>query len=251
MARNETYQQFVDKFKTKLTTYDCYTPDAVYDAVASFVSEEYGIERDKFVRPFWPGGDYESYDYPDGCVVVDNPPFSVLSKILRFYASRNIKFFLFALSLTLFSLRVTGNFAFFPASVTITYANGAKISSAFVSNLEPGCIRVSSRLNRMLREAESKQKQTRDLPKYRYDKHVISSATIKKISDRDIDLYVSSDDCFFVRRLDAQKDYGKSIYGGGYLLSDAAADYIDSKRIEAEQKRIEEGKSIEWPISER
>lgn len=58
---------------------------------------------------------------------------------------------------------------------------------------------------------------------------------------------------FFVRRLDAQKDYGKTIYGGGYLLSDAAADYIDSKRIEAERKRIEaeEEKSIVWPLSER
>lgn len=37
------------------------------------------------VRPFWPGGDYEDFDYPTGCVVIDNPPFSILSKIVRFY----------------------------------------------------------------------------------------------------------------------------------------------------------------------
>ena len=26
MAKNETYEEFVDKFKPKLTTDDCYTP---------------------------------------------------------------------------------------------------------------------------------------------------------------------------------------------------------------------------------
>ena len=28
MAKNETYEEFVDKFKPKLTTDDCYTPPA-------------------------------------------------------------------------------------------------------------------------------------------------------------------------------------------------------------------------------
>lgn len=30
---NEEYTEFVDKFKPKLTTDDCYTPPLVYDAV--------------------------------------------------------------------------------------------------------------------------------------------------------------------------------------------------------------------------
>lgn len=113
MAKGETYDQFVDKFKPKLTTDDCYTPAAVYDAVAGWVRKEYKLDQSDFVRPFWPGGDYESYDYPDGCVVVDNPPFSILSKIVRFYDSRKISFFLWAPSLTLFGLRSAGDFAFF------------------------------------------------------------------------------------------------------------------------------------------
>lgn len=53
---NEEYNEFLDKFENKKTTDDCYTPDIVFDAVADFVADEYGLERDKFVRPFYPGG---------------------------------------------------------------------------------------------------------------------------------------------------------------------------------------------------
>ena len=72
---NPEYDAFLDKFKRKLTTDDCYTPDNVYNAVADWVAEEYRLDRACFVRPFYPGGDYQSYDYPPECVVVDNPPF--------------------------------------------------------------------------------------------------------------------------------------------------------------------------------
>lgn len=90
--KGETYEQFVEKFKPKKTTDDCYTPPLIYDGVADWVCTEYGINRDAFCRPFYPGGDYETFDYT-GKIVVDNPPFSILSKILRFYIERNIKFF--------------------------------------------------------------------------------------------------------------------------------------------------------------
>ena len=45
---------------------------------------------------------YENFDYPENSVVVDNPPFSIISKIIRFYNERGIKYFLFAPHLTLF-----------------------------------------------------------------------------------------------------------------------------------------------------
>lgn len=90
--KGETYEQFVEKFKPKKTTDDCYTPPLIYDGVADWVCTEYGINRDAFCRPFYPGGDYETFDYT-GKIVVDNPPFSILSKILRFYIERNINFF--------------------------------------------------------------------------------------------------------------------------------------------------------------
>lgn len=97
------YKAFTDKFVPAKTTDDCYTPPLVYEAVADWVAREYGLDADKFVRPFYPGGDFEREEYPDGCVVVDNPPFSILSRICRFYVDKGIRFFLFAPTLTLFS----------------------------------------------------------------------------------------------------------------------------------------------------
>lgn len=43
MAQGETYEEFVEKFKPKLTTDDCYTPPIVYDAVADWVASEYNL----------------------------------------------------------------------------------------------------------------------------------------------------------------------------------------------------------------
>ena len=52
----DEYEQFLDKFKTKKTTDDCYTPANIYDAVANWTAVEYGLDRAAFVRPFFPGG---------------------------------------------------------------------------------------------------------------------------------------------------------------------------------------------------
>lgn len=78
---SDEYKAFVDKFKTKKTTDDCYTPENIYNAVRDWVCREYGIDPADIVRPFWPGGDYERFPYTEKSVVVDNPPFSIVSKI--------------------------------------------------------------------------------------------------------------------------------------------------------------------------
>ena len=101
------YEGFVEKFKPKKTTDDCYTPPEVYEVVRDWACAEYGIDPARIVRPFYPGGDYEAYDYQDGCTVLDNPPFSIVSKIVRFYLDRGIPFFIFAPSLTVMSSRGT------------------------------------------------------------------------------------------------------------------------------------------------
>ena len=75
MAKNETYEEFVNKFKPKLTTDDCYTPPRTFNAVLGWVIKEYKLtDETPILRPFWPGADYQAADYPAGCVVVDNPP---------------------------------------------------------------------------------------------------------------------------------------------------------------------------------
>lgn len=52
----EDYSGFVEKFKPKKTTDDCYTPPLVYGAIANWVAKEYGLNKADFVRPFYPGG---------------------------------------------------------------------------------------------------------------------------------------------------------------------------------------------------
>lgn len=81
------------------------------------------------VRPFYPGGDYESLVYPDNCVVIDNPPFSIVSQIVRFYLKRGIKFFLFAPHLTLFSADL--DCTRIVCGAAIVYENGAKVNTSF------------------------------------------------------------------------------------------------------------------------
>ena len=66
MAAGETYEEFVEKFKSKKTTDDCYTPPGVYAVIKDWACKEYSIDPAKIVRPFYPGGDYENFDYPEG-----------------------------------------------------------------------------------------------------------------------------------------------------------------------------------------
>ena len=139
--RAAEYQAFVDKFKEAKTTDDCYTPPEIYDALAEWVAEEYGYPREKFLRPFKPGGDYQREEYPEGCAVVDNPPFSILASIVDWYVARNIPFFLFGPTLTIIGLLrkasrkerccvvLIGN--------QITYENGATVQTSYVTNMEP------------------------------------------------------------------------------------------------------------------
>lgn len=90
-AKDEAQQEFEDKFKIKHTTDDCFTPPVVYEAVKGWVLEHYGISEDReIVRPFYPGGDYKMFEYPEGCLVLDNPPFSIMSEIVEFYKDKGI-----------------------------------------------------------------------------------------------------------------------------------------------------------------
>ena len=68
--KGENYDEFVEKFKPKKTTDDCYTPENVYTAIAEWVAQKYQIDIKTFTRPFYPGGDYIKHDY-SGKVVVD------------------------------------------------------------------------------------------------------------------------------------------------------------------------------------
>ena len=62
---NPEYNSFVAKFEPKKTTDDCYTPPLVYAAIRDWVCDRYDIDPACIVRPFFPGGDFVNYDYPE------------------------------------------------------------------------------------------------------------------------------------------------------------------------------------------
>jgi hypothetical protein len=221
---HEDYDGFVEKFKPRKTTDDCYTPQPVYDAVLGWLRENADIEGREIVRPFWPGGDYEHYDYPDGCVVVDNPPFSIFSQVCRFFQSRNISFFLFAPHLTLFG-PVGMNWTSIVCDARVTYENGACVDTSFASNLF-GDIRIMTAPDLLARIKNAAKTKRRLLPKYIYPDNVVSAALLGKIAPY-VKFEVRASECRRVHKLDNQK--GGGIYGGGYLLSDKAT----ARKIEA------------------
>ena len=254
---DEEYQEFLEKFKLKKTTDDCYTPAPVYDAVARYVEETYGVSRDQFVRPFYPGGDYQNERYPDGCVVVDNPPFSIMAEILRFYDSKGIRFFLFAPTLTLFSSSSSaGACTALPCTLAVIYENGASINTSFLTNLEPRSIRFRSapKLQEMVQEGIDEFTKTlkKQLPKYSYPPHIVTSSWVGILSRLGIEFSVPVAESEGISGLDSQKASGKAIYGKGYIVSDRVkAEREKAEREKAEREKAEREKTERWTLSER
>ena len=249
---NEEYNDFLDKFEAKKTTDDCYTPDEIYDAVANWVAAKYGLNKKKFFRPFYPGGDYQRENY-SGKIVVDNPPFSILAEIKRFYVERGIKFFLFAPTLTLFSA-ADCDATFIPCGATITYENGAKVATSFVTNLENSdlVVKTEPELYAVVYEADKivQAANKTEVPKYEYPDNVLTAAIAARWCKYGVDYTLKRSDCVKITALDEQKESGDAIFGGGFLLSEQAA----IERANAEKAAIEKAaieKTIKWELSAR
>ena len=248
---SEAYSAFMEKFKPKRTTDDCFTPPNIYEAVRDFVFEEYGIsEGVRVMRPFYPGGDYESEDYSGGCIVIDNPPFSILARIIRFYMERGVKFFLFAPGTTLFNYGAIDGVNFVVlGSSGVMFENGAKVNIGFVTNLGEDKIYCCPRLRDRLEEInrENQRVLTKSVPKYVYPHNVVSAMRLAYLSAHGTELRIKAKDARFIRALDAQRKQGKTIYGGGFLLSEKAA----AEKAAAEKAAAEKAAAIVWELSER
>lgn len=252
-GRNDEYDAFVDKFKPKLTTDDCYTPENVYEAVRAWVFEHYDLAEDTpVVRPFWPGGDYKSVSYPDNCVVIDNPPFSILGEIERWYMKKGIRFFLFAQAMTLF--KGYDGLKYVLIDANITYANGAKVPTSFVTNMGEWLVEVSSTLHEAVARAdkENVKKQTKQLPKYELPPEVATSAKLKMLAKHGVDLRISEKDAACIGNIESMKAKGKSLFGRGLLLSSkAAAEKAAAEKAAAEKAAAEKQNVTVWELSDR
>ena len=178
--------------------------------------------------------------------MLDNPPFSILTEICRFYLDRKIKFFLFAPSLTVFSGRSTVmrmNHIFCDAD--ITYENGAIVRTAFVTSYGADTVaQTAPKLGEAISAAMEKIKSERrgEKGKYSYPDHVLTAAMLQKYSKYGIKMKVYRGECEAISALDEQRKKGKKIYGGGLLLSERAA---------AERAAAERAAAEEWGLSPR
>lgn len=179
----DDYDGFVDKFKPKLTTDDCYTPAEVYATILEWVAENYDLSGKNICRPFFPGGDYESEIYNDNDVVIDNPPFSLLANIIDFYDKKGVKFFLFAPELTAFVRNP--NVCNIYSGQGIVYHNGAQVATSFIANLWDDLgIWCCPELGKRIKNAQEKASKKPKPPRYIYPANVITSANVGTLASR-------------------------------------------------------------------
>ena len=239
------YESFIAKFQTTApkTTDDCYTPQDVYEAVVQYVGEIYDMQGKQILRPFYPGGDYENADYLDNGVVIDNPPFSIFSKIVRFYSDKGIPFFLFAPALTIFQASEGATAILVNANVV--YSNGAIVPTSFITNLMPDVIALASpRLLNLIKACPSQQRQSKALKSYSYPDCVVSASTLRTISTGEEEFAIKRSDARVIARLDAHPLFGKHL-----LVSKVAAAKVAAAKVAA---KVAAGKvSIPLTLSER
>ena len=256
---SDEYAAFVEKFKPKRTTDDCFTPEIVYKAILDYCVKRYRIDPKQVVRPFYPDKDYKRFDYT-GAVVVDNPPFSIITEIVRNYTANNIPFFLFSPYLTSFSSHVEGVTHIITES-RITYENGALVDTAFLTNMEKGILaRSDPELGRIIKAANEenlRNVKAAQPPRYVYPDEVLTASMLGYMAAHGVELTVKEKDAYFVRSLDAQRAKGKAIFGAGYLLNrkaaaeKAAAEKAAAEKAAAEKAAAEKVGAQVWELSER
>ena len=242
------YEQFVEKFKPKKTTDDCYTPTNIYEAVLDWVCSKYKVNRDNVVRPFWPGGDYERFDYQDDSVVIDNPPFSIISEICDFYNRYDVKYFLFAPHLTNLGICRGLGVCHVITNAAITYENGAIVNTSFVTNLDDRLVVADPDLFYAIEAANKENtKSDRTIPKYEYPDNIVTAAKIGWIVNKGVPYELKKEDAVFIRALDSQRSAGKEIFGSGFLISEKAA----AEKAAAEKAAAEKAAAKKWTLSPR
>ena len=246
---SQEYQAFVDKFKPKLTTDDCYTPENVYETVRAWVFTHYDLPEDTpVVRPFWPGGDYQRADYPDRCVVIDNPPFSLLAEIEQFYLANEIAFFLFAPGLSLF--KPYAGLHYVNVGNSIVYHNGAKICTSFATSLGEYLVETAPDLYEQMEMCNRANSTAVEMPKYAYPLEVVTAARLNWLSIHGTYWRCRPEDARFIRKLDSQGK--KALFGAGFLISpDAAAERAAAERAAAERAAAERENVTVWTLSDR
>lgn len=225
----EMYKYCVTNGRNINSTDECYTPPAVYDTVLDYAVERYRLQGKHIVRPFIPGGDYQKYAYDENDVVVDNPPFSMTTKITKWYIDHNIPFFLFVNGLYGVSLSrgLHGKATVIVTNAQVSFYNKGsekRIRLGFVTNMEPkniiirGDATLTNKLNGLVDKKSFKR--------FHYPDNFLKNNDILAALQRNVELKLTTDNCLFEDNLDYHKaqmhatSQRMDVFGGGYLVND-------------------------------
>ena len=170
---------------------------------------------------------------------------------MKFYAEHNIEYFLFAPHLTCLGIRAAHSHIC--VGVTVTYDNGAKVSTSFVASKGP-LIRSAPDLYRILDEENAtniKAEKGPPKPVYTYPDNVLTSNAVALFSKYGIEY--REDIGVFVRAMDAQRRAGKGIFGFGYIVPEEAARKAREAARKAREavRKAQKEKAMRWALSMR
>lgn len=241
----DDYDTWLEKFQHKKTTDDVYTPHSIYTVVLDYLAENYDLQGKEILRPFYPGGDYERFNYPKNGIVVDNPPFSILSSICRFYIKNDIPFLLFAPHLTLFSSDIDATHIVVGAN--IRYENGAIIKTSFLSNMF-GTAKIIGEPMLYIKIKQVQEEKKIEKLKYQYPNNVLTVSRVQQLIERGYSIRIDKHQVRYCRRLDGQKAHKKAILGSGFFIPDNI-----STKIAEQIKQINNQPTdiIYWQLSQR
>ena len=242
------YASFVAKFTEQpKTTDDCYTPEDVYNAVVEYVGTITDMTGKCILRPFYPGGDYENAEYPDNGIVIDNPPFSMFTKIVRFYMAADIPFFLFGPGMTILQICKYGATAVIIGK-QVLFHNKAFIRMNFATNLLPDMMVVTAPTLTEALENLPSQNQKSELPKYRYPENVISTSMLQTIANGGIEIGIPRAASITIGGLDNHPKGKSALFGDHILAAQAAAKATAQAAAKA---TAQAAARIPIPLSER
>ena len=113
-------------------------------------------------------------------------------------------------------------------------------------------VRTAPDLYRMLEAADRRHKEETktSMPKYTYPDNVLLSVMLNQYAKYGVEYSVSRDESMYFCTLDSQRSMGKTVFGGGLLISEnAAAEKTAAENAAAENAAAES--SIVWTLSDR
>ena len=162
---------------------------------------------------------------------------------------QNIRFFLFAPAVSCFNCLRRPSVSCVAAHSAIVYENGAKVPTAFVTNMGGDIIvETAPDLNAAIKAESEKirREKTKQLHKRAYPYAVATAARMGWLSVHGEKIAIKRSDAVVISRLDAM-DKDDAIYGSGLLLSERAA----AERAAAERAAAERAATLTFELSPR